>query len=341
MGSVTGLGLIENAGPNHLRGFLKSHATSTTGIDIAVAFVTQRGLDELLPSLRKASSNRPVRIVTGLYHGFTEPQALKSLLAEQKDTQGRLSVRLSNNTRFHWKLYVLHRQKTATAVIGSSNLTAEGLGQSGELNAVMTLKRSSSAFKLLNKHFHEEWEQAVPLSKERVDRYAKVRPQKVPQPSIPLKDILGTVRKHERQPGPGENQHKPQFWRSYIDGYVSDATEQVIADRTNWDDKGYFWYSSGEPRHRDGDEIIMFDFNDGWVRLARVVDTTRTPNRTPDGRQFTAYTVVASSHRRRLDKPLRARLVSEGLLRRQSDAKRPKKLTPKTFAALSGHLGLR
>jgi hypothetical protein len=266
---------------------------------------------------------------------------LRSFLAEQKDTQGRLSVRISTNSHFHWKLYLLHRPTTTTAVIGSSNLTAEGLGQSGELNSVITLRRASSAFKLVLKQFNEEWRQAVPLTKERIERYSQARPKMLPQPSIPLKEILGKVRKREQQPGEDRETYEPQFWRAYITGYASDETEKVIAERTNWGDNGYFWYGSGEARHNRRDVIAMFDFIDGWVRLVRVVDTTHTPTATPDGRQFTAYKIIAKSHRRRLDKSLLAKLVSEGVLAKQSDAKRSKKLTPKTFAALSELLGLR
>src|SRR4051812_12749298 len=101
MNVITGLGAIENAGPNNLKAFLKVHSKGTSGIDIAVAFVTQSGVTHLLPSLKKAAMSGRVRLLTGLYQCFTEPQALRLLLAEQKDTSGRLSVRLSINPHFH------------------------------------------------------------------------------------------------------------------------------------------------------------------------------------------------------------------------------------------------
>ena len=92
MSVVTGLGVIENAGPNHLRGFLKRHIPAARAVDIAVAFVTQAGLADLLPTLKKASMNGPVRVLTGLYQCFTEPEALQSLLDEQDNTNSHLSV---------------------------------------------------------------------------------------------------------------------------------------------------------------------------------------------------------------------------------------------------------
>lgn len=342
MDAIIGFEVIENAGPNHLRGFLKSYAKTATSIDIAVAFVSRQGLNEILPSLKKVSTIGPVRLVTGFYQGFTDPQALRPLLLQQSDTNGSLSVRISRNPHFHWKAYFLHRRRTTTAVIGSSNMTAEGLGQSGEINAVVTLRRSSAAFKSLHNHFEEEWKQATPLRRDLIDRYAKLRPKRVSQPSIPLKEILGNIQTRERLSKPGEAATATQqFWRDYVTGAVAGETEQVIADETNWEKRGYSWYSSREPRHRVGDEIALFDSNDNWVRLVRVVATTRTPTPTPDGRRFTAYKVITKTHKRRLGKPLLKKLVNEDILRKQSDAKQQRKLTPKTFAAICEILELR
>src|SRR5262245_2981475 len=99
------IGAIENAGPNTLVAFLRNAGAGCTQIDIAVAFVTAAGLDSLLYLLQQAASKGAVRVLTGLYQGFTEPKALSTLLRAQEQTGGRLSVRVSRDGHFHWKAY--------------------------------------------------------------------------------------------------------------------------------------------------------------------------------------------------------------------------------------------
>jgi HKD family nuclease len=95
-------------------------------IDIAVAFVTAAGLDSLEFLLKQAASKGSVRVITGLYQGFTEPKALWTLLRAQEETGGRLSVRVSRDDRFHWKAYMLVKRDSAKVVIGSSNHPFQG-----------------------------------------------------------------------------------------------------------------------------------------------------------------------------------------------------------------------
>jgi HKD family nuclease len=95
------IGAIENSGPNTLVAFLRKAGAGCAQIDIAVAFITAAGLDSLLFLLKKAASRGRVRVLTGLYQAFTEPKALWTLLREQEQTGGRLSVRVSKDGHFH------------------------------------------------------------------------------------------------------------------------------------------------------------------------------------------------------------------------------------------------
>jgi len=245
-----------------------------------------------------------------------------------------LSVRLSTDPHFHWKVYFLLKGGKATAVIGSSNLTAEGLGGSGEFNAVFSMPATSTAYKSLHKPFEEEWGRAKPLHEEQIERYAKARPKNVTvfQPLISLTAILGSHRKVK------EPKAVRQYWRDWISGPVAEATEEIISDSTNWDDRGYMWYASQEPRHNRGDRILFFDFLSGYVHLEEVVATTRTPIRTPDGRQFTAYRQVAGSHQRKLKRSLwrNLRASSSGLSK--GDVQVAKKMTQAEFERLRENL---
>ncbi|HWE94277.1 MAG TPA: phospholipase D-like domain-containing protein [Tepidisphaeraceae bacterium] len=255
MRGINGLGVIENAGPNHLRGFLNEHIRTSTNVDIAVAFVTGPGLAQLLPILKKASMRGSVRLLTGLYQCFTDPQALKLLLAQQIDTNNRLAVRLSTDPHFHWKAYFLTMRQKAIAVVGSSNLTAEGLAGTGEYNAVISLRKKSAAFRSLCKPFEKEWTRAKPLYAEQIARYERARPNliKVLQPSISLREILGA----RSSPSEVEKVER-QYWRVWIAGFVADETEEIVSASTDWDEKGYFWYSSGHHRHKRQGHRIFF-----------------------------------------------------------------------------------
>jgi HKD family nuclease len=327
MKSITGLGIIENAGPNHLGSFLKNRLKTATGVDIGVAFITRGAILDLLPYLKRAAMNGRVRVVTGLYHCFTEPEALRQLLFAQRETDYRISIRISTNRRFHWKSYFLFRQSTVVAIIGSSNLTDDGLSASGELNAVISAVRNSEVFRTAHKPFVEEWGQARPLTTSaQIALYAKARGKFVRPlpPPVSLNDILGTRR--TVRPEKGAQQH----WRDWISGTATAKTERLISEATNWDSKGYLWYVSGEPRHSRGDRIILFDFDDNYVRIVRVMDRT-TMRRTPDGRHFTAYKQIPGTHRRKISKSLFLRLANSGLVCRKAEAQSARKVSARVW----------
>src|ERR1700722_2408491 len=133
------LDIIENSGPDNLRDTLKAHLRRASDVSIAVAFVTQAGLDEVVQSLRQVAEQGRVRLLTGLYQKTTEPEALRTLLRIQDETRDRFSVRLSREPQFHRKLYLLGSRTHSTVIIGSSNLTREGRRSGGELTLIAGL----------------------------------------------------------------------------------------------------------------------------------------------------------------------------------------------------------
>ena len=108
------VGTIDNSGPNKLVSFLRAESRATQQIDMAVAFVTMSGLDSVLHLLKRTAARGNVRLLTGLYQGFTEPKALRTLLREQRQTDGRLSVQISAAPHFHWKAYFLAGNSSQT-----------------------------------------------------------------------------------------------------------------------------------------------------------------------------------------------------------------------------------
>ncbi len=284
--------VIENSGPNNVRDILKVKLSTASQVCIAVAFVTQAGLGEILQPLRQVAANGKVRIITGLYQRFTEPRALQTLLDIQERTREHFSVRLSRDPHFHSKMYLISGTKQATAIIGSSNLTKDGLQSSGELNVMVSLPKSDSNYGKLTTAFEKDWEhRSVPLSASRIDRYIRKRKTTIQPRSLTerqLKTILGTETTHEL--ARVEAKSNVRYWRDYNLGYVHAQTVRLISETTNWDDKHYDWYDTNS-RHpyRIGDRIFVFDFNSNCLRLAEVMDYTYTPVPTRDGRHFVAY----------------------------------------------------
>lgn len=116
---------IENAGPNSVLDNLKRLMKRASRVDLAVAFISATGLNQLLPSLQQVASRGEVRILTGFYQGITDPQALRTLLRVQTQTHGQLSVRISREPKFHRKVYLVKGGNMVKAIIGSSNLTRQ------------------------------------------------------------------------------------------------------------------------------------------------------------------------------------------------------------------------
>jgi HKD family nuclease len=289
--SVLKLDVIENNGPDNLRDALKSELRHVSRVSIAVAFVTQAGLDEILQPLRQVAANGSVRFLTGLYQKVTEPQALKTLLRVQEETRGRFSVRLSREPQFHRKLYLLDGRGRAIVIIGSSNLTREGLRSGGELNLILRLPRHSSAAKKMADVFEDDWtRRAVPLLAEQIREYEKDRPEDQKRETYTrgrLCKILGTPPSHRRATDKGQDMH---LWRDAITGLARKRTAQLISETTNWDDKKHEWYSVGGAHpYKIGDRILLFDFYGKRIKVVTVCDIACTKVLTPDGRQFVAY----------------------------------------------------
>ncbi len=328
--SKTRIALIDNSGPNKLLTYLRAAGASCRQIDIAVAFVTASGLGSILHLLKKVARRGQVRILTGLYQGFTSPNALAALLREQTATRGRLTVRISTDPRFHWKAYLLTGNRSATAVIGSSNLTIEGLTESGELNVVLTTRPDAKDFGQFCKVFEKTWaNRATPLDKRIVDDYRgwHQKQECPPRRSVPLKQILG-----ERDKFAPASDHRPQrFWRLSCTGTLQDTTINLLEELTDWDKRGLETLSTFTAQVRAGDEAIMFDTQSGWLSLVQILDDTQTPKRTPDGRFFIGYRIRPKSIRKRLTPALWKRLRQANLIQTKAGAQVMGRLPEQTY----------
>lgn len=321
------VGAIENAGPNTLRTFLQNTGRSAKQIDIAVAFLTSAGLNSILYLLTRRGTR--VRVLTGLYQGFTEPSALRTLLQAERGSKGRLSVRISTNPRFHWKAYFLVGPRSADVVVGSSNLTLEGLANDSEFNLHMTVAISSNEYATVHGVFDRNWNtKSKPLSQAALKRYEDWRKdsETEPRPPVPLRQILGgnpdrlSVTKQEDQ----------RFWRTCVDGDLSEATEDLLCQTTNWERRGLYCFSTWSPTFRVDDRVILFDFGGKRISVIKIVVITRTPRNTPDGVHFAAYQLVRGMPQPRLASRLKI-LKAAKLVTGKRDAEKQRKLRPAKF----------
>ena len=309
--------IIENNGPNNLRDILKAKLAQASEVCIAVAFVTRSGLDVIAQPLREVATQGKVRLITGLYQRVTEPQALDALLEIQNESRGQFSVRLSKEPHFHRKIYLLEYKSQAIAIVGSSNMTKEGLQSGGELNLLLSLPQISPSFNELKSTFEKEWEyNAVPLSDDQIKRYFQTRSKDTKSNAYTkgqLKSILGIEPIHKK--ASPEPMH---FWRDCITGFAAKRTERIISELTNWDAKSYRWFSTGGSHpYQIQDRIFLFDNTDNHIRLVEVKDTTRTAIPTSDGRRFVAYKPVRN-YDRRLSQKLWSLLAQDGIKEKNS-----------------------
>jgi HKD family nuclease len=306
--------IIENSGPDNLRDTLKTKLAQATEVCIAVAFLTQSGLDEIIQPLRQVAAKGRVKLITGLYQRVTEPQALETLLNIQNETRGNFSVRLSTEPQFHRKVYLLESRTQTTVIIGSSNLTGEGLQSGGELNLMLSLPKTDPSIRKLKDAFEQDWEhRAVPLSARQIERYKQAKGESSKPRSYSrseLKRILGAKPTH-REATP--SLESVNFWRACITGFVAKRTERIISETTNWDKRSYLWFSAGGKHpYCIKDRILLFDKTDNHLRLVEVTDIARTKVPTPDGRHFVAYKCIRG-YSRRLTKTLWKLLEKEGI----------------------------
>jgi len=337
------VGVIENSGPNTLVTYLRNAGSAASQIDIAVAFVTTAGLDSVLHVLKRTSARGRVRLLTGLYQGFTEPKALRSLLREQQQSKGRFVVQLSADPHFHWKTYFLMGKTTTHVVVGSSNLTDDGLRETGEFNAVLSMRTMSTQFNELHGIFDRHWEvKSRPLTEEVLGKYEGWRASvniAVQNRNVPLGKILALSRRTSNAEA-SETIRAPCFWRTCIDGYLSDEAMAFLKETTDWDRRGYSYFSTGRTGYNHGDQVVLFNVCEHNVMVVEIMDTTECPlpNRTPDGSHFAAYRPVRGTRRRRLLPKRWKSLKAAGLIRRRDDVHITRRLSAKKFEAFVENL---
>lgn len=129
-------------------------------LDVAVAYATLPGLKAL--ALAVGGIPQVSRWVVGLDDAITQPEALE-YIAQLPGSELRV-VKLTPARRFHPKMYLLwssSESAKAAAVIGSGNMTVNGLRKNGETAVVLTADVTADA-KALKRQWQEMWDLGHP-----------------------------------------------------------------------------------------------------------------------------------------------------------------------------------
>ena len=177
-------------GDDPLEKHLKPLLADTDRADIAVAFITQSGLNVLEPHFRDLLARKGrIRLLTGDYLGFTDPDCLNRLLDLKDEYPEFVTLRVyeCRGDTFHPKVYILNGgQSGGVAVVGSSNMTKAALSQGAvEWNQRTIHDRDVRAFQDVSEGFEELFRhrQTSVLTSSWIESYRARRKPMVKAPS--------------------------------------------------------------------------------------------------------------------------------------------------------------
>jgi HKD family nuclease len=333
--------VVDNHGVTNMSAELTRSLTNCTTARLATASLTRKGMTAIENALSLERRGFKVNLLVGLYNGHTEAAALRKLLTLQKRAKGSLEVRVAENFRFHWKVYLFNSGERVTAYIGSSNLTGDGLGAEGEFNLRVTAGRGDRALRNIAETFDRTWRKgSVPLTALISDRFAPIS-QRSRQF---LKQIDPEIRKvlvHVRRPEPNVRQkvsnHVPVF--TFFEEFAASSTNQEVKSKTSWHAKTWDWMvfptRAARDRLLNARSFYLAEIRraGGWISLNDVRDEDEFG--TQDGRFFIAYQKRRGSVSRALNKRTFKMLKTGGLIARKGDLCRERRLSSAHRALLN------
>lgn len=151
--------LLTNA-PGEPRVGHQIHAeiASADRIDVVMAFIRRTGINPLRDALRRhVEAGRPLRVLTTVYTGSTEAEAIE--LLEKVGAEVRVSYD-TTSTRLHAKAWLFHRDSGfSTAYVGSSNLTHWAQVSGLEWNVRVSGARNRPVIDKIAAVFESYWQQ--------------------------------------------------------------------------------------------------------------------------------------------------------------------------------------
>ncbi|WP_271812814.1 phospholipase D family protein [Clostridium beijerinckii] len=101
------------------------------------AFLTVSGANEIIRCIELIPTNKNIKLIMliGVKNYFTSPEAVKVILeySKSKRHNKKINIRLPRDIDFHIKCYIFKSTKESKIIIGSANLTENGLNSFGEI----------------------------------------------------------------------------------------------------------------------------------------------------------------------------------------------------------------
>ena len=137
---------------------IQAEIASADRIDLVMAFIRRTGINPLMDALRRHTSDgKPLRVLTTVFTGSTEAEAIEALL--NLGAQVRVSYD-TTSTRLHAKAWLFHRDSGySTAYVGSSNLTHSAQVSGLEWNVRVSAVRNRPVIDKVAAVFESYWQQ--------------------------------------------------------------------------------------------------------------------------------------------------------------------------------------
>lgn len=132
-----------------------------------VAFITYSGVLVLLNTLKELESKGVKgKIVASQYLNFTDPTALRKLLAFKN-----IELRMVVNEDLHSKGYIFKKDDDYNLIVGSSNLTQSALSKNKEWNIKVSSTDKGSLIQETVKEFEHTFNNAVEVNEQWLEQY--------------------------------------------------------------------------------------------------------------------------------------------------------------------------
>lgn len=143
-----------------VRDVLEEFAQGASSIEIVSGYVTPDGVAEVRPILESiVSGGGAVRILTSTELSQDDAEALSGLQGDLP----RISIRVFTQAFLHAKQYVFVTAEEVRCLVGSSNLTHNGLVESHEQNTAYQDDPHDAYIQAIRRSFHEWWEQSISI----------------------------------------------------------------------------------------------------------------------------------------------------------------------------------
>lgn len=162
--------LINNRGGTEMLRAIKDELRTAESFTFSVAFITSQAIATLKQALLDFEGTGT--IITSDYLDFNDPEMFEELLLLDN-----IDVRVLNSSDvgFHAKGYLFHHRVGMTAIIGSSNMTANALRRNEEWNLRFSAACKGDIVHQIKAGIDHQLQASVPLSRAWIENYAARR----------------------------------------------------------------------------------------------------------------------------------------------------------------------